>query len=77
MGPRKRRCGENGCTPLYDALLGYPLGLAYIGRENRGLWLAGRNARAFAGLALIVAVDAVDANPWSSILAVISGIAWA
>jgi drug/metabolite transporter (DMT)-like permease len=58
--------------PFWVILLAWPI----LGERIRGLeWLA--VILAFAGLALIVAVDAVGANLWSSILAVIAGISWA
>jgi drug/metabolite transporter (DMT)-like permease len=58
--------------PFWVILLAWPI----LGERIRGVeWLA--VMLAFAGLALIVAVDAVGANLWSSILAVVSGIAWA
>jgi drug/metabolite transporter (DMT)-like permease len=58
--------------PFWVILLAWPI----LGERIRGLeWLA--VILAFAGLALIVAVDAVGTNLWSSILAVISGISWA
>jgi drug/metabolite transporter (DMT)-like permease len=58
--------------PFWVILLAWPI----LGERIRGLeWLA--VILAFAGLALIVAVDAVGAKLFSSILAVISGIAWA
>jgi len=58
--------------PFWVILLAWPI----LGEKIRGFeWLA--FIFAFAGIALIVADDAADANLWSSILAVISGIAWA
>ena len=58
--------------PFWVILLAWPI----LGERIRGLeWLA--VILAFAGLALIVAVDAVGANLWSSILAVMAGISWA
>jgi drug/metabolite transporter (DMT)-like permease len=58
--------------PFWVILLAWPI----LGERIRGLeWLA--VILAFAGLALIIAVDAVGTNLWSSILAVISGISWA
>jgi drug/metabolite transporter (DMT)-like permease len=58
--------------PFWVILLAWPI----LGERIRGLeWLA--VILAFAGLALIVAVDAAGAKLFSSILAVISGIAWA
>ena len=58
--------------PFWVILLAWPI----LGERIRGLeWLA--VILAFAGLALMVAVDAVGANLWSSILAVIAGISWA
>ena len=58
--------------PFCVILLAWPI----LGERISGLeWLA--VILAFAGLALIVAVDAGGANLWSSILAVISGISWA
>jgi drug/metabolite transporter (DMT)-like permease len=58
--------------PFWAILLAWPI----LGERIRGLeWLA--VILAFAGLALIVAVDAVGANLWSSILAVLAGISWA
>lgn len=58
--------------PFWVILLAWPI----LGERIRGFeWLA--VILAFAGLALIVAVDAVGAKLFSSILAVISGIAWA
>jgi drug/metabolite transporter (DMT)-like permease len=58
--------------PFWVILLAWPI----LGERIRGLeWLA--VILAFAGLALIVAIDAVGANPWPSILAVIAGISWA
>ena len=58
--------------PFWVILLAWPI----LGERIKGLeWLA--VILAFAGLALIVAVDAVGANLWSSILAVIAGISWA
>jgi len=58
--------------PFWVILLAWPI----LGERIRGLeWLA--VILAFTGLALIVAVDAVGTNLWSSILAVISGISWA
>ena len=58
--------------PFWVILLAWPI----LGERMRGLeWLA--VVLAFAGLALIVAVDAVGANLWSSILAVMAGISWA
>jgi drug/metabolite transporter (DMT)-like permease len=58
--------------PFWVILLAWPI----LGERIRGLeWLA--VILAFAGLVLIVAVDAGGANLWSSILAVISGISWA
>jgi drug/metabolite transporter (DMT)-like permease len=58
--------------PFWVILLAWPI----LGERIRGLeWLA--VILAFAGLALIVAVDAVGANLWSSILAVLAGISWA
>jgi len=58
--------------PFWTILLAWPI----LGERIRGLeWLA--VILAFAGLALIVAVDAVGANLLSSILAVIAGISWA
>jgi drug/metabolite transporter (DMT)-like permease len=58
--------------PFWVIILAWPI----LGERIRGLeWLA--VVLAFAGLALIVAVDAVGANLLSSILAVIAGITWA
>jgi drug/metabolite transporter (DMT)-like permease len=58
--------------PFWTILLAWPI----LGERIRGLeWLA--VVLAFAGLALIIAVDAVGANLWASILAVIAGISWA
>ncbi len=58
--------------PFWVILLAWPI----LGERIRGIeWLA--VILAFAGLALIVALDAVGANLWSSILAVIAGISWA
>lgn len=58
--------------PFWTILLAWPI----LGERIRGFaWLA--VIFAFAGLALIVAVDAIGANLWSSILAVIAGISWA
>ncbi len=58
--------------PFWTILLAWPI----LGERIRGLeWLA--VILAFAGLALIIAVDAVGANLWASILAVIAGISWA
>jgi drug/metabolite transporter (DMT)-like permease len=58
--------------PFWVILLAWPI----LGERIRGLeWLA--VILAFAGLALIVTVDAVGANLWSSILAVLAGISWA
>jgi drug/metabolite transporter (DMT)-like permease len=58
--------------PFWVIILAWPI----LGERIRGLeWLA--VVFAFAGLSLIVAVDAVGANLWSSILAVIAGISWA
>ncbi|MGC9977150.1 MAG: DMT family transporter [Syntrophales bacterium] len=58
--------------PFWAILLAWPV----LGERIRGLeWLA--VILAFVGLALIAAVDAVGANLWSSILAVIAGISWA
>lgn len=58
--------------PFWAILLAWPV----LGERITGLeWLA--VILAFVGLALIVAVDAVGANLWSSILAVIAGISWA
>jgi drug/metabolite transporter (DMT)-like permease len=58
--------------PFWTILLAWPM----LGERIRGLeWLA--VILAFVGLALIVAVDAVGANLWASILAVIAGISWA
>jgi drug/metabolite transporter (DMT)-like permease len=58
--------------PFWAILLAWPI----LGERIRGLeWLA--VILAFAGLALIVAVDAVGANLWWSILAVLAGISWA
>jgi drug/metabolite transporter (DMT)-like permease len=58
--------------PFWVILLAWPI----LGERINGFeWLA--VILAFAGLALIVAVDAVGAKLFSSILAVISGIAWA
>jgi drug/metabolite transporter (DMT)-like permease len=58
--------------PFWAILLAWPV----LGERITGLeWLA--VILAFVGLALIAAVDAVGANLWSSILAVIAGISWA
>jgi drug/metabolite transporter (DMT)-like permease len=58
--------------PFWVILLAWPI----LGERIRGLeWLA--VILAFSGLALIVAIDAIGANPWPSILAVIAGISWA
>ena len=58
--------------PFWTILLAWPI----LGERIRGLeWLA--VILAFAGLALIIAVDAIGANLWASILAVIAGISWA
>jgi drug/metabolite transporter (DMT)-like permease len=58
--------------PFWVILLAWPI----LGERMRGLdWLA--VFLAFAGLALIMDFDAVGAKLWSSILAVIAGIAWA
>ena len=58
--------------PFWTILLAWPM----LGERIRGLeWLA--VILAFVGLALIVAVDAVGANLWASVLAVIAGISWA
>ncbi len=58
--------------PFWTILLAWPI----LGERIRGLeWLA--VILAFVGLALIVAVDAIGVNLWSSILAVIAGISWA
>ena len=58
--------------PFWVILLAWPI----LGERIKGLeWLA--VILAFAGLALIVAVDAVGENLWSSILAVMAGISWA
>ncbi|HET6461755.1 MAG TPA: EamA family transporter [Syntrophales bacterium] len=58
--------------PFWAILFAWPV----LGERITGLeWLA--VILAFVGLALIVAVDAVGANLWSSILAVIAGISWA
>ena len=58
--------------PFWVILMAWPI----LGERIRGLeWLA--VILAFAGLAVIVAVDAAGTNLWSSILAVLSGIAWA
>jgi drug/metabolite transporter (DMT)-like permease len=58
--------------PFWTILLAWPI----LGERIRGLeWLA--VILAFTGLALIIAVDAIGANLWASILAVIAGISWA
>jgi len=58
--------------PFWTILLAWPI----LGERMRGLdWLA--VFLAFAGLALIMDFYAVGAKLWSSILAVIAGIAWA
>ncbi len=58
--------------PFWVILLAWPI----LGERIKGLeWLA--VIIAFAGLALIVAVDAIGANLWSSVLAVMAGISWA
>ncbi|MGO9139373.1 MAG: DMT family transporter [Syntrophales bacterium] len=58
--------------PFWAILMAWPI----LGERIKGLeWLAA--ILAFAGLALIVAVDAVGENLWSSILAVLAGISWA
>lgn len=58
--------------PFWVILLAWPI----LGERIRGFeWLA--VILAFVGLALIVTVDAAGAKLFSSILAVISGIAWA
>lgn len=58
--------------PFWVILLAWPI----LGERMRGLdWLA--VFLAFAGLALIMDFGAVGAKLWSSILAVIAGIAWA
>jgi drug/metabolite transporter (DMT)-like permease len=58
--------------PFWVILLAWPI----LGERIRGLeWLA--VILAFAGLALIVAVDAIGASLRSSVLAVIAGISWA
>ena len=58
--------------PFWVIILAWPI----LGERMRGLdWLA--VFLAFAGLALIMDFDAVGAKLWSSILAVIAGIAWA
>jgi drug/metabolite transporter (DMT)-like permease len=58
--------------PFWVILLAWPI----LGERMRGLdWLA--VFLAFAGLALIMDFAAVGAKLWSSILAVIAGIAWA
>ena len=58
--------------PFWVILLAWPI----LGERMRGLdWLA--VFLAFAGLALIMDFHAVGAKLWSSILAVIAGIAWA
>jgi drug/metabolite transporter (DMT)-like permease len=58
--------------PFWVILLAWPI----LGERMRGLdWLA--VVLAFAGLALIMDFHAVGAKLWSSILAVIAGIAWA
>jgi drug/metabolite transporter (DMT)-like permease len=58
--------------PFWAILLAWPV----LGERIRGFeWLA--VILAFTGLALIVAVDAVGANLWSSILAVLAGMSWA
>jgi len=58
--------------PFWVILLAWPI----LGERIKGPeWLA--VILAFTGLALIVAEDAVGTNLWASILAVVSGIAWA
>jgi len=58
--------------PFWVILLAWPI----LGERMKGLdWLA--VVLAFAGLALIMDFDAVGVKLWSSILAVIAGIAWA
>lgn len=58
--------------PFWVILMAWPI----LGERVRGFeWLAA--ILAFIGLALIVSVDAAGAKLFSSILAVISGIAWA
>ena len=58
--------------PFWVILLAWPI----LGERIRGFeWLA--VILAFTGLALIVSVDAVGVKLFSTILAVISGIAWA
>jgi len=58
--------------PFWVILLAWPI----LGERIRGFeWLA--VILAFAGLALIIAVDAIGANLWSSFLAVMAGISWA
>ncbi len=58
--------------PFWVILLAWPI----LGERMRGLdWLA--VFLAFTGLALIMDFHAVGAKLWSSILAVIAGIAWA
>lgn len=58
--------------PFWTILLAWPL----LGERIKGFtWLA--VVLAFAGLALIVDVNDVGEKLWSSVIAVISGIAWA